>query len=263
MSPACGSSPCKTRRLRTPWAAAPRRSPAMAMRLRSRQVVWRIGSKPLPARMAAAAKLDIVARAPGASVTLTASTRPRSGAAASSRASGEADSGGVTSAVITKVPASSFSSSVAMATVSCRKKWGLSPRRLQGSMKITRSGEDALLARVAAAAGAGVARRTVRRVVVGRQRVAVDGGVARQQVEVGRAVDDLARHHVDDAPGALPAAAHHHEPAADDGAPEALHERRPDHDVGDAELVLQGHEDDAAGAAGALAHQDQAGDDRR
>ena len=45
-SPALGSSPVRHRRLRTPVAAAPIRSPCSAMRLRSRQVNCRIGSMP-------------------------------------------------------------------------------------------------------------------------------------------------------------------------------------------------------------------------
>ena len=45
-SPAVGSSPRSSSRLRTPSAAAPISSPCSAMRLRSRQVSWRIGSMP-------------------------------------------------------------------------------------------------------------------------------------------------------------------------------------------------------------------------
>ena len=53
-SPALGSSPVSTSRLRTPVAAAPIRSPCSAMRLRSRQVNCRIGSMPLATSSAAA-----------------------------------------------------------------------------------------------------------------------------------------------------------------------------------------------------------------
>ena len=41
---------------------------------------------------------------------------------------------------------------------------------------------------------------------------------------------------------------------------QALERLRPDDDIGDARLVLERHEDDALGGAGALAHQHQARD---
>jgi len=74
-----------------------------AMRLRSRQVSWRMGSIPFCIRIEAATVESRWARALAPSVTLTASARPFIDAARSIRSFGSAESGGVTSAVITKV----------------------------------------------------------------------------------------------------------------------------------------------------------------
>ena len=111
-SPAFGSSPPSRSRLRMPSAAAPINSPCSARRFRSRQVICRIGSISAPIRIAAAASAPIWARAPAPSVTLTASASPRSGAALRMRSCASQDSGGVTSAVMTKRPARSRSSNV-------------------------------------------------------------------------------------------------------------------------------------------------------
>ena len=61
-----------TSMLRMPSAAAPRRSPCSASRLRSRQVIWKIGSMPLCTRKCAAARLERCTLAPAPSVTFTA-----------------------------------------------------------------------------------------------------------------------------------------------------------------------------------------------
>src|SRR6516165_2322991 len=88
-----------------PSAAAPISSPCKAMRFLSRQVSCRIGSMPASIRMAEAASAAICARAPAPSVMLTASASPRSGTALRSRSCASQETGGVTSAVITKRPA--------------------------------------------------------------------------------------------------------------------------------------------------------------
>ena len=109
-SPAAGSSPVRHNRLRTPQAAAPMRSACSAIRLRSRQVNWRIGSMPARASRAAAIGAQRCARALAPSVTLTASARPASGNALRSRSSASHETGGVISAVTTNRPARSSSS---------------------------------------------------------------------------------------------------------------------------------------------------------
>src|ERR1700678_2771920 len=60
---------------------------------------------PAPTSSAAAAVALIWARAPAPSVTLTASARPRSGSALAKRSRASHDTGGTTSAVMTKRPA--------------------------------------------------------------------------------------------------------------------------------------------------------------
>ncbi len=90
-----------------PIAAAPIRSPCSAIRLRSRQVSWRIGSMPFWMRIAAAAGAAMWARALAPSVTLTASASPLSGSALAMRSAGSNDAGGVISAVMTNCPARS------------------------------------------------------------------------------------------------------------------------------------------------------------
>ena len=104
-SPALGSSPRSISRLRTPHAAALMRSLCNAMRLRSRQVSCRIGSMPFSTSMAAAVTAPRCARAPAPSVMLTASARPLSGIALASNSPRSVETGGVTSAVMTKRPA--------------------------------------------------------------------------------------------------------------------------------------------------------------
>ena len=104
ISAGSGSSPRRISTLRTPMAEAPSRSAWSAIRLRSRQVNWRIGSIPAPARMAAPASADMWTIARGPSVTLSASTRPRNGSAASSSSPGAPEAGGTSSAVIANSP---------------------------------------------------------------------------------------------------------------------------------------------------------------
>src|SRR5690242_614781 len=89
-----------------PSAAAPMRSLSSARRLRSRQVIWRIGSIPFCMSSTAAAALDICALAPAPSVRLTAVAMPLSGSARFRRSSGSAETGGATSAVMTNLPLS-------------------------------------------------------------------------------------------------------------------------------------------------------------
>ena len=62
---------------------------------------------------------------------------------------------------------------------------------------------------------------------------------------------------------ALQGAVDAQEPRCEHHLAEAHERIRPDDDVGDAAVVFQGDEDYAVGAAGALAHQDQAGDGDR
>src|SRR5688500_6416973 len=107
-SPAFGSSPASISMLRTPSEAAPRRSACSASRLRSRQVIWNIGSMPFCTRKCAAARLDRCTLAPAPSVTLTAVATPLSGSARLRNSAGSVDTGGVISAVTTKSPAFSL-----------------------------------------------------------------------------------------------------------------------------------------------------------
>ncbi len=111
-SPALGSSPRSISKLRTPDAAALMRSLCKAMRLRSRQVSCSTGSMPCSTSMAAAVTLPRCGRAPAPSVIFTASARPLSGSALASSSLRSADTGGVTSAVMTKRPARSLSCKV-------------------------------------------------------------------------------------------------------------------------------------------------------
>ena len=67
---------------------------------------------PAPKTMFAAASALIWTRAPAPSVILTASASPRSGVALRSRSWASQDTGGATSAVITKRPARSRSANV-------------------------------------------------------------------------------------------------------------------------------------------------------
>src|SRR5258707_14624997 len=75
------------------------------MRLRSRQVSCKTGSIPAATSSAAAAVALMWAWALAPSVTLTASASPRNGSALAVRSSGLQDTGGTTSAVMTKRPA--------------------------------------------------------------------------------------------------------------------------------------------------------------
>ena len=70
---------------------------------------------------------------------------------------------------------------------------------------------------------------------------------------VGQAVGDQ----VDDLAFLLQAASDADQLGAHDGFAVAIEGFWPDDDIGDTGLVLQGGEDDAAGGAGALAHQHQ------
>jgi len=79
------------------------------MRLRSRQVSWRIGSIPSRSRIAAAATELICARAPAPSVTLIASASPFNGAALVIMSTASQDTGGAISAVVTNWSVESLS----------------------------------------------------------------------------------------------------------------------------------------------------------
>src|SRR6266404_3153112 len=103
-SPSFGSSPARHSTLRMPRETAPSRSPCSARRLRSRQVIWKMGSIPFWTRKCAAARLERWTLAPAPSVTLTAVARPLSGSAREMNSAGSVDTGGVISAVTTKSP---------------------------------------------------------------------------------------------------------------------------------------------------------------
>src|SRR6267378_148161 len=103
-SPSFGSSPARHSTLRMPRETAPSRSPCSARRLRSRQVIWKMGSIPFWTRKCAAARLERWTLAPAPSVTLTAMARPLSGSAREMNSAGSVDTGGVISAVTTKSP---------------------------------------------------------------------------------------------------------------------------------------------------------------
>ena len=64
---------------------------------------------------------------------------------------------------------------------------------------------------------------------------------------------------VDDILVALNAAADEHEAGSHDDRTIVLQRLWPDDQIADAELVFEGDEDDALGAAGALAHEHDAG----
>ena len=87
-----------------PSAAAPSMSPCSASRLRSRQVIWKIGSMPACTRKCAAARLERCTLAPAPSVTLIAVTSPFSGSARRRNSAGSVETGGVISAVTTNWP---------------------------------------------------------------------------------------------------------------------------------------------------------------
>src|SRR5574341_1001955 len=87
-----------------PSASAPSRSPCSASRLRSRQVIWKIGSIPVCTRKCAAARLERCTLAPAPSVTFTAVARPLRGSARRRNSAGSVDTGGVISAVTTNCP---------------------------------------------------------------------------------------------------------------------------------------------------------------
>src|SRR5258706_13401457 len=63
-----------------------------------------MGSTPLRTRKCAAARLDMCALDPAPSVTLIAVTRPRSASARATSSEGSVETGGESSAVITKLP---------------------------------------------------------------------------------------------------------------------------------------------------------------
>jgi hypothetical protein len=82
------------------------------MRFLSRQVICRIGSTPTSITIFDAASALMWARAPAPSVRFTASAKPRSGVVLRIRSCGLLETGGATSAVITKRPVRSFSAKV-------------------------------------------------------------------------------------------------------------------------------------------------------
>ena len=109
-----------------PSAAAPRRSPCSARRLRSRQVIWKIGSMPFCTRKCAAARLERCTLAPAPSVTFTAVARPLSGSARRRNSAGSVDTGGVISAVTTNSPPRSLECS----SLAARRSDVMEPRIL-------------------------------------------------------------------------------------------------------------------------------------
>src|SRR5438477_522636 len=74
--PCFGSSPLMNTKFSMPSAAAPSTSACSAMRLRSRPVIWTMGSTPALRMITAAATAAIATIARFESVTLTASTKP-------------------------------------------------------------------------------------------------------------------------------------------------------------------------------------------
>src|SRR5690348_15139742 len=105
--------------LRMPSDAAPRMSPCSASRLRSRQVIWKIGSMPLLTRKCAVARLERWTFAPAPSVTFTAVASPLSGMARRRNSAGSVDTGGVISAVSTNWPLRSR----ACSSPAARRSW--------------------------------------------------------------------------------------------------------------------------------------------
>ena len=91
-----------------------------------------------------------------------------------------------------------------------------------------------------------------------------------ERVQHGAALAEQAEHRrqilhafgddVDDAGFVLQLAADGDKTGADDNGAQALERLGPDNDIGDADLVFEGHEDDAFGGARTLAHQHEAGD---
>lgn len=108
-SPKRGWSPVRSRTFGMPRAAAESRSDCRAMRLRSRQVSCMTGSTPASRTSRLPAMLDIRTWALWLSVTLAASTHPRSSAALRVIAPGSAPRGGPISAVTAKRPAARVS----------------------------------------------------------------------------------------------------------------------------------------------------------
>ena len=99
-------SPLRQSMLRSPSAEAPSRSLCSAIRLRSRQTIWKTGSTPTDFRIAAAAMLLMRTIAVWLSVTLTASTNFFSSSPLRMTTSASALRGGPHSAVTAKAPAS-------------------------------------------------------------------------------------------------------------------------------------------------------------
>ena len=83
--------------------------------------------------------------------------------------------------------------------------------------------------------------------------------VRRQQVEPAGQVLQPVGDEVDDVAGTLDASPDQDETRAQHRLAKTLQHPGPDHDVHDAGFIFQRHEDNAAGAARALADQDEAG----
>ena len=111
-SPVPTPSPVRQSTFRIPNAAIPSNSPCKAIRLRSRHDNWATTSYPACLKVAATATLDIWTFAPDASVALIASTECPNKRAFSKTAWGSDPSGGSTSAVTAKCPASSTRSNL-------------------------------------------------------------------------------------------------------------------------------------------------------
>ena len=103
-SPCDGASPVMSTTFETPSAAAASRSAWIAIRLRSRAVIWRMGSIPSSSRRRAAPTGAMLMRALWESVRLNASTCPASERAASSIGVRSSPLGGVSSLVTTNRP---------------------------------------------------------------------------------------------------------------------------------------------------------------
>jgi hypothetical protein len=102
--PCFGSSPLMNTKFSIPSATAPRRSAWSAIRLRSRPVIWTIGSSPALRAITAAGIAAMATTERLLSVTLAASTTPRRASARRRTTPAAALFGGFSSAVTTNAP---------------------------------------------------------------------------------------------------------------------------------------------------------------
>src|SRR5215216_7353544 len=124
-------------------------------------------------------------------------------------------------------------------------------------MKIPRSGDGALVARVAAA-WPGVATGAGDVVGAGKGR-RESGRIGGEAIKPGGFVLEVIGDNMDDVGVALDSSAHEHEAGAHDDGAIGGERIGPDDNIAEAEFILESNEDDTLGAAGPLADKHNAG----